>query len=108
MALFAWWPQTASVSAWCGPQALLQLGDVAALLAFTAGLPLLGYGLFAGVRRLGPALSVFAFGVAGQLVLEALAPSVRLAPLPSLLAGPWLLANAALASWLGWAAAQRS
>jgi serine protease len=106
--LFAWWPQLSSVSHWCGPQALLQVGDVGALLGLTAGLPLLAYALFAGVRRLGPALSLLAFGVAGQLVLEALAPSVRLALLPNMLAGPWLLANAALASWVGWAAAQRS
>ena len=37
----------------------------------------------------------------------ALSPSVRLALLPELLTGPWLLANAALCAWLGWAAAQR-
>ena len=29
-----------------------------------------------------------------------------LALLPEVLAGPWLLANAAVCAWLGWAAAQ--
>lgn len=105
-AAFAWWPSTAGVSAFAGLHAVTLLGDLASLLGLTAALPLLAYGLFANVRRLAPWLSVLSFGVAGALVCEALAPSVRLVLLPELLAGPWLLANAAVCVWLGWAAAR--
>ncbi len=105
-AAFSWWPTTASVSAFSGPHAFALLGDVGALLGLTAALPLLAYAALAHVRRLSPWLSVLAFGVAGGLVFEALVPTVRLALLPELVAGPWLLANAAICAWLGWAAAQ--
>lgn len=106
-AALALWPTTAGLSAFSGPHAVALLGDLPALLGLTAALPLLAYGLFANVRRMSSWISVLSFAVAGALVLEALSPSVRLALLPEVLTGPWLLANAALCAWLGWAAAQR-
>ncbi|MCB9658448.1 MAG: peptidase S8 [Sandaracinaceae bacterium] len=107
-ALLAWSPATAVLGTWCGPHALLQLGGVSALLAYTAGLPVLAYGLAGSVGRLGPALSVLSFAVAGQLVWEAVSPSVLFMVIPSLLVGPWLLANALCCVWVGWAAARPS
>lgn len=106
--LLAWWPTSAAAGAYCGPQALLQLGDVGALLGYTAFLPLLAYALLGSVRRLSPLLSMAAFAMGGQLLLEALVPTVRLALLPWMLTGPWLLLQAGVTVWLGWAAAQRS
>jgi hypothetical protein len=63
--------------------------------------------LLAQHRWLVPLLGALSFGVAGWLVVEALFPTARLALVPEALVGPWLLANAALAAFVGRQLARR-
>jgi len=77
-------------------------------LALSALPALAAAGLLLGVRRAGTVVAGVAFAVAGCLLVEAFVPRAWFGPWPGLLVGPWLLANAALAAWLGRASALRS
>ena len=84
-----------SSAPWAGPVAASAMVPVALAL------------VLAQSRRLVPLLGALAFGVAGWLVVEAIFPTARLALIPEALVGPWLLANAALAAFVGRQLARR-
>ncbi len=83
------------------------LGPWGSLIAMSV-LPAFGaVALFLHVPRLRPALVGLCLATAAFLGVEALWPTARLALLPELLVGPWLLAQAALALGLGALVARR-
>lgn len=74
---------------------------IGGLLAATALVPVSLALVLAQVKRIVPLLSGLSFGIAAYLAVEALYPEARFALLPEALVGPWLLANAALAAFVG-------
>jgi serine protease len=85
-----------------GPGVGLALGGRwGAALVLSALVPLGAVVLLLHVRRLHPFLVGLCLGTSAFLVIEAVWPTTSIALLPSVLAGPWLLANALLAAWLG-------
>ncbi len=95
------------------PGALAHLGSfahvgvIAATLALTALIPLGGVLFFLQNKRLLPLIVGVSLGFAAYLLVEAVVPTARLA-LPSLVTGPWLLAQAAAATWLAHQAALKN
>ena len=81
------------MAAWSGPYL--------ALLSLSVLLPLGAVAATLQVKRLRPALVGLCFAMGGLLVFEALVPTARLALIPELLVGPWLLLQAALCVGLG-------
>ncbi len=100
-------PGLGSLSGQLGLQGVSSLGPWPALFALSILLPTLCVGLLASVRGAKTGLVALCFGVAGHLALEALLPSARIALLPEVAIGPWLLLQGAALVWMGWAVAQR-
>ncbi len=87
-------------AAWLGPWGALFVLSV--LPAFAA------VALLLSAKRMRSALVGLCLGSAGFLLVEALWPTARIALLPELLVGPWLVVNAFLALGLGWIVAARA
>lgn len=87
--------------------ALAHVGVLTATLALTALIPLAGVLFLLQNKRLLPIVIGVSLGFAAYLLVEAVLPTARLA-LPSLVAGPWLLAHAGVATWLARQAATRN
>lgn len=83
------------------------VGPTVALFALSALAPLALVLLLLQNRRLLPLVVGTCFGFSAYLLVEALVPSTHIAWLPALAAGPWFLAHAAAAAWLGRQAAMR-
>lgn len=81
--------------------AAVSLSPWVGVIAATAMVPVALALVLAQNKRLVPLLTGLSFGVAGWLAVEALFPTARFALLPEALVGPWLLANAALAAFVG-------
>jgi hypothetical protein len=88
--------------------AALSSSPWAGLVAASALVPVALALVLAQQRRLVPLLCALSFGVAGWLAVEAVFPTARLALVPEALVGPWLLANAALAAFVGRQLARRA
>jgi serine protease len=89
------------------PGGLASIGGTAATVTLTALVPLVAVLFLLQNRRALPLVVGLSLGFAAYLLVEAVSPTVRLAWLPSMVAGPWLLAHAGVAIWLGRQAAMR-
>ena len=89
------------------PGALAHAGAIAATIALTALVPLGAVLFLLQNRRALPLIVGLALGFAAYLLVEAVAPTMRLAWLPAIVVGPWLLGHAAAATWLARQAAMR-
>lgn len=83
------------------------LGPFGALLLFSAVPAFVAIALGQHLPRLRSALVGLTFGSAAFLAVEALWPTARVALVPELLVGPWLLLNALAALGLGYLVAAR-
>ncbi|MDQ3034943.1 MAG: S8 family peptidase [Myxococcota bacterium] len=94
---------------WGGPGLGAQLGGrFGALLALSALVPLGAVALMLHFRKVQPLLVGLCLGTAAFLFVEALWPTMTVALLPAWLVGPWLVANGALALFLGRQVARRT
>lgn len=85
----------------------LHLGTWAATVALTALVPLGAALVLLQNKRLLPLIVGLALGFSAYLLVEAVLPTSQLV-LPAMVAGPWLLAQAAAAVWLGRQAALKN
>lgn len=93
---------------WGGPGLGAQLfGPWGALFAFSALVPLMAVALMLHFCKMQPLLVGLCLGTASFLLIEAFWPTTMIALLPSVVAGPWLVLNAALALVLGRQVARR-
>jgi serine protease len=76
-------------------------GRWAGFLALSALVPLGAVALMLHFRRMQPVLVGLCLGTAAFLLVEAIRPTIEMALMPSWIAGPWLVVNAAVAAWLG-------
>jgi serine protease len=90
------------------PLALSNLLGAGNPLVWSAALPLGLVVLLYGVTRLRPALSGFAFGIAGALLFASISGIVDVTFIPSFLDRTWLAANAAFAALVATAALRKA